>query len=53
MFKFYKKGDVEIDFPVWWIMAIIAGVVIIAGIIILGGNLESAIGYIRDLFRFN
>ena len=47
-----KKGDVDIDTLVFWIIAILVLVVFIGGMFILKGKGVGALDYIKELFRF-
>lgn len=46
-----KKG-IELDMLGWWIIAIIALIIIVIGIAIMKGIGSGAIEFIQNLFRF-
>jgi hypothetical protein len=47
-----KKGDVDFDYSGWFLIGVIAAVVIVIGILTLKGKMSSGISFIKDWLRF-
>lgn len=50
--KIKNKKGMEIEMLGWWIIALAVLVISVLGIMILKGKGDSAIDFIKDLFRF-
>jgi hypothetical protein len=49
--KVLKKA-LELDMLGWWIIGIVALVILVLAVMILGGKGNRAIDFIKDLFKF-
>jgi uncharacterized protein (UPF0333 family) len=47
-----KKGDIELDTLVYWLIALLVLIVLVVIIAILTGKGSDALNYIKNLFRF-
>ncbi|MEI6731170.1 MAG: hypothetical protein WCK90_00665 [archaeon] len=47
-----KKGDIELETLVWWIIAVVVLAVVVIGFIVLKGNGDGAIQFLKNFVRF-